>query len=106
MPISGLFNKTCRAKGIPLPKVEWWKVHGKESTLVATGEAKQNVQLVFTALGEKDFGKYSCVAQNWYRDERVVHVYKGNSLKLLRISILFLKFLTRFKVTKIQMKFQ
>ena len=77
MPFSGVLNITCRAKGSPFPKIGWWKLHSKESALIATGNDENGAQLMITHPSEKNFGKYSCVAENWHKEELILHLRKG-----------------------------
>ncbi|XP_077296632.1 vascular endothelial growth factor receptor 1-like [Arctopsyche grandis] len=55
----------CKARGIPVPEMEWYK---DEKQIVESNQrinlTKNGTLLVFTHIKEEDEGKYKCVAKN------------------------------------------
>ena len=73
LSLSHALNRTCRARGNPQPKVQWWR----GSELIKEGTGRHGVRLVIESASESDFGNYSCVAENWHTDQRFFLVEQG-----------------------------
>ena len=79
----------CRARGNPSPTVEWRKLRGEETALISKRSTNGSVEMIIKSVSSEDFGKYLCIAQNWYKTRHFITLQIGRSQKLYVLHSLF-----------------